>query len=100
MVEPARAASASSYKQDFYAWSKEQHLLLESRQTAGLDWEHLAEEISSLGGSERSEIRSRLVVVLLHHLKYQPEGRKKGGWAASIIEARDPLNERLAEVRA
>ena len=98
MSEPARKTGTSPYGRDFYAWSREQHAILKSRRTAGLDWENLAEEISSLGGSERSEIRSRLVVVLQHLLKwqYQPSARKRG-WIASILEARDQLGERLAE---
>lgn len=98
MSEPARKTDISSYDQDFYAWSRQQHTILKSKRTAGLDWENLAEEINSLGGSERSEIRSRLVVVLQHLLKwqYQPSARK-GGWMASLVEARDQIGERLNE---
>jgi hypothetical protein len=98
MAETARKSSSVSYDQDFYAWSEEQARLLQARSVAGLDWENLAEEIRSLGGSERSEIRSRLVVVLHHLLKWQHQpSRRKSGWSASILEARDQLNERLRE---
>jgi hypothetical protein len=98
MSEPARTPKVSLYEQDFYAWSEDQSRKLKSRSAAGLDWKNLAEEIGSLGGSERSEIRSRLVIVLLHLLKwqYQPS-KRKAGWTASILEARDQLNERLKE---
>jgi len=98
MSEPVRQSKASLYERDFYAWSEEQARSLKSRSTGSLDWNNLAEEIRSLGGSERSEIRSRLVVALHHLLKwqYKPEMRKIG-WRASILEARSQLNERLAE---
>ncbi|MDQ3560219.1 MAG: DUF29 domain-containing protein [Pseudomonadota bacterium] len=98
MAEPARTTETPLYERDFHAWSEDQHRVLKARSSAGLDWDNLAEEIRSLGGSERSEIRSRLVVVLHHLLKwqYQPS-RRKAGWTASILEARDQLNERLKE---
>jgi hypothetical protein len=98
MAEAARKSPGVSYEQDFHAWAEQQAGLLRARSISGLDWENVAEEIRSLGGSERSEIRSRLVVVLHHLLKwqYQP-GRRKRGWSATILEARDQLNERLKE---
>lgn len=98
MGEPARKVGTSLYDQDFHAWSQEQHRILRGKGTVGLDWEHLAEEVKSLGGSERSEIRSRLLLLLHHLLKweYQPE-KRKGGWMASILEARDQLGARLSE---
>lgn len=98
MAEAARRSPSMPYDQDFHAWSEEQARLLRARSIAGLDWENLAEEIRSLGGSERSEIRSRLVVVLHHLLKWQYRpSKRKGGWSASLLEARDQLNERLKE---
>jgi hypothetical protein len=98
MAEPARTEEASLYDRDFFAWSESQACLLQARSSAGLDWDNLAEEIRTLGRSERSEIRSRLLVALHHMLKwqYQPS-KRKAGWAASLLEARDQLNQRLAE---
>ena len=98
MAEPARKLRLHAHDQDFLAWSGEQAELLQLRNADGLDWDNLAEEIRSLGASERSEIRSRLIVVLHHLLKWQFQpGARKGGWEASILEARDQLNERLRE---
>lgn len=98
MAERARTPKAPLYERDFYAWSEDQYRALRARNGAGLDWANLAREIESLGGSERSEIRSRLAVILQRLLKwrYQPSKRKPG-WAASILEARDQINERLKE---
>jgi hypothetical protein len=54
MAEPARASEIPLYDQDLYAWSEDQARLLKARSSAGLDWDNLAEEIRTLGRSERS----------------------------------------------
>ena len=98
MAEPARRSEAALYDRDFYAWSEAQSQLLKSRSTAQLDWDNLAEEVATLGRSERSEIRNRLRVILIHLLKwqFQPEGRN-ASWAGSLLEQRDQLNETLSD---
>ena len=98
MSEPARKPTSSLYDRDFSAWSESQARSLRKRNVSDLDWDNLAEEIETLGRSERSEIRSRLVVLLLHLLKwqYQP-AKRKPGWKASIVEARDQLGRQLKE---
>lgn len=98
MAEPARKVQLRSYDQDFFAWSEEQGRILKTRTTVGLDWDNLAEEIESLGRSQRAEIRNRMVVLLHHLLKwqYQPSKRKLG-WKASIVEARKQINRELVE---
>ena len=86
----------STYDADLYEWTKEQANALRRRASNELDWDNLAEEIESLGASQRSEIRSRLEVLILHLLKwrYQPELRC-GSWRGSIREARDRLEDVL-----
>jgi hypothetical protein len=98
MSETARKVQLHSYDGDFFAWSEEQAQLLKTRSRAGLDWDNLAEEIESLGKSQRSEIRNRLVILLQHLLKwqYQPSKRRIG-WKASILEARTRLNQEISE---
>lgn len=94
----AKAAThpAVDYERDFYAWTQDQAQKLRDRRHDEIDWENVAEEIESLGRSQRREIRSRLLVLLLHLLKweFQPDQRK-GGWQASIIEAREELASEL-----
>ena len=89
MHEAARTTPASSYEQDFAAWSQEQARVLRSKDPRSLDWSNLAEEIASLGGRERSEIRSRLRVLIAHLLKwqFQPE-RRSQSWQTTIGEQR------------
>ena len=98
MAELARNSQASLYEADFFAWSQEQGRLLKARRTAGLDWDNLAEEVETLGRSERNEIRSRLIVLLQHLLKWQFQAsRRKPGWAASLLQVRDQINVQLQE---
>jgi hypothetical protein len=74
---------------DFALWSAEQGALLREGRLDRLDRENLAEEIESLGRSERREIGSRLELLVLHLLKwqYQP-GRRSESWRISISEQR------------
>jgi len=60
--------------------------------------DNLAEEIETLGRSDRQQIESRLENLLLHLLKWrcQPEWQC-GGWRGSIFEARHWLGMLLAE---
>jgi hypothetical protein len=39
------------HEDDLYAWTQEQASFLRGRQSDGLDWANLAEEIGALGGS-------------------------------------------------
>ena len=54
-----------------------------------LDTENLAEEIESLGRSEKSQLSSRCDVLLMHWLKwrFQPE-RRSQSWIATAGEQR------------
>jgi hypothetical protein len=87
-----------SYESDLYEWTKEQADALRRRASNALDWDHMAEEIESLGTSQRSEIRARLKVLLVHLLnwRYQPE-LQCGSWRGSIREARDQIDDLLED---
>ncbi len=52
------------YEQDFYAWTLQQAELLRSRQLDCADLDNIAEEIESMGRSEKRELTSRLTVLL------------------------------------
>ena len=60
--------------------------------------ENLAEEIESLGRSERYEIESRLKVLLVHLLKwrYQPQAQSNG-WKGTIREQRARIARRIGD---
>jgi hypothetical protein len=88
------AQAAPLYETDFYRWSQEQGQALRGQRATEVDWENVAEEIESLGRSDKRSLESNLNVVLLHLLKwqYQPEQRKPG-WQSSIIEHRSRIRK-------
>jgi hypothetical protein len=86
------------YDTDFYAWSNEQAKRLRLLKPDGLDWENVAEEIESLGKSDKRAIGSDLKVILEHLIKcrYQPARRTKS-WDLTIIEHRQRLLQLIDE---
>ena len=78
-------SAMSNYDVDVNEWTKEQADALRRRAPNELDWDNLAEEIESLGSSNRRQIKSRLEILILHLLKwkYQPEWQC-GSWRGSI----------------
>lgn len=86
------------YDRDFYAWANEQAALLRAGNLSSADIANIAEEIETLGRSEKREMRSRLAALLLHLLKwhFQP-GRRSRSWEISIANARNELAEYRAE---
>lgn len=93
-----RPRPAIAYEADFHAWSKDQAARLRELRPNSIDWGNIAEEIEGLGGSQRREIRSGLIVLLTHLLKwtYQPHERSNS-WRASIAGARDEILSELSE---
>jgi uncharacterized Zn finger protein len=89
-------AKATLYDRDFFAWSLEQAKLLRAGKLAEADIDHIAEEIETMGRTEKRELISRLSVLLLHLLKwrYQPEKRSPS-WEASIRVQRNRLADHL-----
>ena len=87
-----------SYDADFYGWANEQAALLREGRLAEADIANIAEEIESMGRSEKRELTSRLAALLTHLLKWlhQPE-RRSGSWSASIKVQRRGLTRHLAD---
>jgi hypothetical protein len=91
-------AEDSLYDRDFHAWTEQQARLLRSDQVRDADLVHIAEEIETLGASERRELESRLKVLLMHLLKWrhQPDARSSG-WIGTIDEQRDQIDTLLRQ---
>ena len=88
----------AGYETDFYAWANEQGALLRAGKYSAADIENIAEEIESLGRSEKRELVSRLNVLLLHLLKWQFQpGLQSRSWQLSIIEQRQAVLEHLTD---
>jgi hypothetical protein len=85
--------NAVAYDEDFFAWTQEQARLLRAGELTDVDAENLAEEIESVGRSDRREIRNRLIVLLAHLLKWQFQSKRRGAsWSATILEQRLQIN--------
>ena len=86
------------YEQDYAQWCAEQSALLRAGTLDALDRENLAEEIESLGRSDKREIASRLGTLLLHLLKWQYQSEKrKAGWLLTIREQRHRIAGLVSE---
>lgn len=73
------------YADDFFAWANEQAALLRAGKLAQADIEHIAEEIESMGKTEKRELICRLTVLVLHLLKWQFQpGLRGNSWRNSI----------------
>jgi len=87
----------SLYEEDFLAWSTQQAAALRAAAQTGsnqlLDWENLAEEIESLGISQRRELKSQVRRVIEHLLKLQNSHatEPRAGWIESIVDARNEI---------
>ncbi len=85
-----------SRDQDFAAWASEQALLLRSGRLAEADIEHIAEEIESMGKTEKRELLSRLTVLLLHLLKWKFRPSRQGAsWEVTIRNQRRDIEDHL-----
>ena len=90
---------ATLYETDFYGWTQDQaaklRKLLNERANLDLDFENIAEEIDSMGRSDRRELRSELARVIEHLLKLGEstlwEPRRQ--WTNSVDSGRDSLQE-------
>jgi hypothetical protein len=88
----------AGYESDFAAWSEAQGNALRRRDTSAIDWANVAEEIESLGRSDRREIRSRLAIICEHLLKwrFQSEARSPS-WRSSVRDNRDKIASLIEE---
>jgi Domain of unknown function DUF29 len=90
--------SQTLYETDYLQWIETTVKKLQSQDYANVDWENLIEEIADMGRSERRSLKSNIIVVLVHLLKwqFQPELRS-GSWEGSLIEHRRRVNDALID---
>jgi hypothetical protein len=84
---------AELYLEDETAWLEAMADLIRMGQYAELDYSHLREYLTDMSRRDRREVRSRLVGLLLHILKWahQPDHRSRS-WRGSIIAQRQELS--------
>ena len=95
---PQASQPGGLYERDFSAWVEDQVGALRSGQTHRLDMENLAEEMEDMGRSQRRAVKSALIIILSHLLKYryQPD-RRTNSWRATIREHRRRVRDELAD---
>jgi len=87
---PVRGRQMSDlYDHDFFAWANEQAALLRAGRLPDADIANIAEEIESMGRSERNQLTNRLAALLAHLLKWQFQpGLRGNSWRLTIREQR------------
>jgi hypothetical protein len=86
------------YDADGYGWAMAQAEAIRARDFDAIDWDNVAEEIETVGRSERATLRSALRVLMMHILKwsYQPDLRSIS-WSLSIANQRQRYDDVLRD---
>lgn len=78
---------ASLYETDYHRWTEKTAELLRSGRVQDVNLSEVAEEIESLGNSERRALTNHLVVLITHILKWEHQpSQRSGSWRGSIRE--------------
>jgi Domain of unknown function DUF29 len=89
------------YNRDFFLWTQEQAAALRRAKGSNLplDWENLADEIESLGKSDRRELASQIRGILRHLFKLEASHalQAHAGWRSTIIDARSEIEAVLRD---
>lgn len=97
-VKEADARQDDLYERDSSLWFSTQIRLLRAKRFDRLDLAHLIEELEDMAGRHRRAIRSDLIVLLTHLLKYalQPAQRTTR-WTGSIVEHRRRILQEIED---
>ena len=88
----------TAYEKDVIAWANEQAGFIRAGRFDLLDLENIAEEIESVGKSEKRELASRMSLLLAHLLKWQYQPVRRGSsWERTIRIQRKEVIYELAE---
>ncbi|AFY59967.1 protein of unknown function DUF29 [Synechococcus sp. PCC 6312] len=91
-------SNSSEYKQNFYTWVSKQAHALASHGIECSNWKYPAQRLVSVEISQKNEIKSWLVTLLAHLLKWQsPSGHRSVGSLTALAYQRDDLQYVLKE---
>ena len=90
--------TTSLYDRDYALWLETTIEQLRQQNFDQVDWENVLDEFESMSKRDRRSIKSNLVILLLHLLKweFQPEMRS-GSWKGSIREHRRRIQQILQD---
>ena len=90
-------ALSDLYLADETAWLEAMVELIDSGNHSDLDYANLREYLSDMAKRDRREVRSRLVQLLIHILKWEhQQDHRSRSWQRSIIVHRQDLNRHLS----
>jgi hypothetical protein len=95
----------SDFDFDIYAWTQRQGALLrrlavgERLNDANLDWPNIADEIETLGRSERGAVASHITNIIEHLVKLEASPAKdpRAGWKTTVRRSRLRIEHLLEE---
>lgn len=95
---PTPIAPATRYEDDLYTWVQEQVALLRAGRVSEVDTANVAEELSDVGKTEFFKLKSAMMVLLQHLLKwdYQPDRRSRS-WLSTVDVQRSHIKDVLAD---
>ncbi len=97
-MDTLHPAGPVTYERDFYGWAMAQARLLRAGRLDAADIENIADEIESMGRSEKRELVSRLTMLMVHLLKWQVQPSHRGkSWRLTVENQRDDLQDHLAD---
>lgn len=87
---------AKLYEKDETAWLDRMAALAERHEAGEMDFDNLAEFLTSMANRDRKEVKSRLTILLVHLLKwdFQPEKQSKS-WKSTIRHQKYELSDDL-----
>lgn len=91
--------SNALYDQDFNAWALDEAKKLKLKNFDALDIDNLIEEIEDMSKREISSLESRLVVLIMHLIKWQVQTEKQcGSWRGTISSQRLKIKNLLKKM--
>jgi hypothetical protein len=83
---------AALFLEDETAWLEAMAALVRHRDLASLDLENLGEYLSDMALRDRREVKSRLVILLAHLLKWEFQPKKRSrSWRTTVLTQRQEL---------
>lgn len=87
-----------SRNQDYAGWAGEQAALLRAGRLSEINAAEIAEELETIMGNERRQLKHRFIVLLAHLLKWQFQPEHRGNsWRATITIQRRDIQDLVEE---
>lgn len=94
-------AAKELYERDFHAWTQDQaeRLRALAPRNDGVDIPNIAEEIESLGRSQRAAVRGLMALVMVHLLKlrFHPDQRWRDHWLDEVDAFRGRIRREMED---